>query len=60
MLHRDSRSAAVQSINDRQEHAVNEAVVMCNVSGMTMLKKSGRPQPHPALTEEEWQALASS
>ena len=43
MLHRDSRSAASQSINDRQEHALNEAVVMCNVSGMTMLKKSGRP-----------------
>ncbi len=36
-------SSAVHSINDRQGHAVNEAVVTCNVSGTTMLKKNGRP-----------------
>ncbi len=43
MLHAESTSSAAQSIDDKHGHAVNEALITCNVSGITMLKKSGRP-----------------
>ena len=43
MLRRKSMPSAIHCINDKQGHAVNKAVIKCNGSGVSTLKKSGRP-----------------